>query len=211
MLCGMMRRSVFMRACSATPSFSALRLTVLGCAVLLLIAGCGQIGSSGASSSNPSPSSRSAAGAYLSCLHKHGVIIPTASGTGESGGLAIDSSTFEKAQETCVSTLPGIKFTVAFQAFRSCMSSHGERVPSTLPTASPTSGTSSADPFFLGLNLGNPKVAAALKACQSKLPSSFTTGTAGLVPTARLSEELMPEWVLRGRQLGHSGCRCSLA
>ena len=61
------------------------------------------------------------------------------------------------------------------QAFRSCMSSHGETIPSVRPTAPPASGSPGADRFVNGLNPNDPKVAAALKACQSKLPS-FASG-----------------------------------
>ncbi len=51
------------------------------------------------------------------------------------------------------------------------MSSHGEAIPTTRPTAPPVSETSGADRFLNGLNPNDPKVAAALKACESKLPS----------------------------------------
>jgi hypothetical protein len=48
-------------------------------------------------------------------------------------------------------------------------------IPTTRPTAPPASppvsGTPRADRFLNGLNPGDPTVAAALKACQSKLPT----------------------------------------
>jgi len=149
MLCGM-RRPALMRACSSR-HFIPLCLPAVGCAALMLTAGCGQIGTSGTNSTSSSSSTSSVEGAYLSCLHEHGVSAPTASATGEPGsrGPATSSSTFEKAQETCAPLLPGGEFAVAFQAFRSCMSSHGETIPSTLPTVPPTSGTSSPDRFLL--------------------------------------------------------------
>jgi hypothetical protein len=55
------------------------------------------------------------------------------------------------------------------------MSAHGEPVPTARPTAPPGSG-SGADRFLNGLNPDNAKVAAALKACQSKLPSFASNG-----------------------------------
>ena len=54
-------------------------------------------------------------------------------------------------------------------------SSHGETIPAARPTAPPASAPPGADRFLNGLNPDNPKVAAALKACQSKLPS-FASG-----------------------------------
>jgi hypothetical protein len=63
-------------------------------------------------------------------------------------------------------------FAAALQAFRSCMASHGETIPTTRPTAPPTSAPSpGANRFLNGLNPSNPKVTAALRACQSKLPT----------------------------------------
>jgi len=51
------------------------------------------------------------------------------------------------------------------------MAAHGEAIPATRPTARPTTRPSpGADRFLNGLRPSDPKVAAALKACQSKLP-----------------------------------------
>jgi hypothetical protein len=132
----------------------------------------------------------SAASAYLSCLRQHGVSIPTArptSGAGDSGGGSGGfpgggSTAFAQARQACAALRPtggfgggGGGFGAAFQAFRSCMSSHGETIPAARPTAPPASASPGADRFLNGLNPDNPKVAAALKVCQSKLPS-FASG-----------------------------------
>jgi hypothetical protein len=152
--------------------------------VLLLTAGCGLIGSSSASSSSAS-SPGSAASAYRSCLRQHGVSIPPArptSGAGDSGGgsggFPGGSTAFAQARQACAALRPsggfgggGVGFAAAFQAFRSCMSSHGETIPAARPTSPPASAPPGADRFLNGLNPDNPKVAAALKAYQSKLPS----------------------------------------
>ena len=92
----------------------------------------------------------------------------------------------QKARQACASLRPkggfggfggGGRFATALQAFRSCMASHGETIPTTRPTAPPTSEPSpGTDRFLNGLNPDNPKVAAALKACQSKLPT-FGSGS----------------------------------
>ena len=89
-----------------------------------------------------------------------------------------------KARQACAKLRPaggfgfgGGGFTAAFQAFRTCMASHGVTIPATRPTAPPSqrqrgaSGAPRADRFLNGLNPNDPKVAAALKACQSKLPT----------------------------------------
>jgi hypothetical protein len=60
--------------------------------------------------------------------------------------------------------------TSPLKAFRNCMSSHGVTIPATRPTSTPTSGTSPIDRFLNGLDAENSKVAAAVKACESKLP-----------------------------------------
>ncbi len=169
------------------------------CGIAMLTAGCGLIGSSTASSSNSSNSSNSSSSsrssssgrsAYLDCLRQHGANIPTARPTPGSGGFGGGgfggsgfgggNSTFAQARQACASLRPsggfgGGAFASAIQAFRSCMSSHGVTIPTTRPTAPPTSAPSGADRFLNGLNPGNPQVAAALSACQSKLPS-FPSG-----------------------------------
>lgn len=156
---------------------------VMGLAALL-ITGCGsKAAASGGAASD------SGFTAYRTCLSQHGVSLPTsrpsgAPGSGGFGGFGGggDSSTFEKAAKSCASLRPsfgggrngggfaGGGFGTALQAFRTCMSDHGEPIPTARPT-SPEAGSSPQDRFLNGLNPGNSKVAAALKACESKLPS----------------------------------------
>jgi hypothetical protein len=167
-----------------------------GAAVLVatgfLIAGCG--------TSSPSGSSASASfTAYRNCLSQHGVSLPSGGpgsggfdggGFGGSGGSGGSSSTFQKAAQACASLRPsfgsggsggfggsgGGGFLAALQAFRTCMSDHGESVPTSRPSAPPATGSTRDDRFLNGLNPANSKVAAALKACESKLPS-FGSGS----------------------------------
>jgi hypothetical protein len=180
----------------ARPFSRAGRLSCVAAAVglaVLAIAGCGIT-----SGSSTSASSSSGLSAFQSCLRQHGVSLPTSrpsgapsggfggggfggGGFGGSGG----SSTFQKAFQACASKRPsggfggggfggggsGGGFESALTAFRSCMSSHGEPIPTTRPTSTPAAGSSPADRFLNGLNPSNAKVAAALKACESKLPS----------------------------------------
>jgi hypothetical protein len=160
-----------------------------GCAVLALVSGCGVVGS-GSSSSSPgqSGSASSSFSSYQNCLRQHGVNIPTARPSGGPGGFGGaggsgggNSTTFEQAAQACASLRPsggfgGGRFSSAFEAFRSCMASHGEPIPTTRPTAPPSPGTSGTDRFLNGLSPSNPQVAAALKACQSDLPTFPSSG-----------------------------------
>jgi hypothetical protein len=165
-------------------------VAVVGLATLL-IAGCGIT----SSSSGSSGSSASGFTAYRSCLKQHGVNVPSSSsgtpggfgGFGGFGGSGSSNSTFQKAQQACASLRPSFGsgggfpgggfsgFSSAIKAFRSCMSSHGVTIPTTRPTSTPAAGSSPVDRFLNGLNPDNSKVAAAVKACESKLPS-FANG-----------------------------------
>jgi hypothetical protein len=186
-------------SCSrAVPARLACGAAVLG-ATGLLIAGCGALSPSSASGSSASGSSSFTA--YRNCLSKHGVTLPSGGpgsggfggggfGGGGSGGSSGSGSTFQKAQAACASLRPsfgaggfrgpggfgGGGFATAIKAFRTCMSDHGEPIPTTRPSSPPASGSSPEDRFLNGLNPGNGKVAAAVKACESKLPS-FGSGS----------------------------------
>jgi hypothetical protein len=154
-----------------------------GCALVALLAsGCGGAAAAPAASSAPATPSPGAS-AYLTCLRQHGATVPTTRPTARptarpSGGFAANPA-MQKARQACASLRPaggfggfgGGQFAAAFQAFRSCMAAHGETIPATRPTAPPATPPSpGTDRFLNGLNPSDPKVAAALKACQSKLP-----------------------------------------
>jgi hypothetical protein len=172
----------------------ALLSVVTGCAILLLATGCGASYSASPGSAADTPGSFSA---YQACLRQHGVTIPTAppsggppgsgaGGFGGFGGGSGGSSAFAKAAQACAKLRPsgsagpgggfGGGFVAALREFRSCMAAHGEKIPSTRPTGPPTGAAPGADRFLNGLNPDNRKVAAALKACQSKLPSFVRPG-----------------------------------
>jgi hypothetical protein len=157
-----------------------------GCAlVVLLAAGCGGATAAPAASSATAKATPGMS-AYLTCLRQHGVNVPTTRPTARptarpSGGFPSPNPSMQAARQACASLRPkggfggfgggGGQFAAAFQAFRSCMAAQGEPIPTTRPTAPPTPAPSpGADRFLNGLNPSTPKVAAALKACQSKLP-----------------------------------------
>lgn len=181
MLRGITRRSAASQSCLSRPR-RALVPVAAGCAALLLIAGCGQARSAAATAPSSPSSARSSMTAYLTCLRQHGVNVPTTRPTARpSGGFGSPSSAMLKARQACAKLRPaggfgfgGGGFTAAFRAFRTCMASHGVTIPTTRPTAPPSppaSGAPRAFRFLNGLNRSDPKVAAALKACQSKLPT----------------------------------------
>jgi hypothetical protein len=182
MLRGITRRSAAPPSCPSRPH-RALVPVAAGCAALLLAAGCGQAKSAAAAGSS-SPA-RSSITAYLTCLRQHGVNVPTARPSARPtarppGGFGSPSAAMLKARQACASLRPaggfgGGRFGAAFQAFRACMASHGEAIPATRPSPPPASPPASGAPragrFLNGLNPNDPKVASALKACQSKLPT----------------------------------------
>lgn len=161
-----------------------------------LVAACGS-----ASGSSGSGSASAGFNAYLSCLSKHGVKVPTSRptrspgsggfggfGGGGFGGFGGGSSTDQAAQKACASLRPSFGgsggpgggfggFASALASFRSCMSKHGEPIPTTRSSSTPAAGSSPEDRFLNGLNPNNPKVAAAFKACESKLPSFARGGS----------------------------------
>jgi len=150
--------------------------------VAVLASGCGTSATPTAAATaaaSPSPN----ASAYLTCLRQHGVTVPIARPstrpTARPTAFPSPNSAMTKARQACASLRPkggfGGRggFGAAFTAFRACMASHGEAIPTARPTARPTpepSASPRADRFLNGLNPANPKVAAAVKACASKLP-----------------------------------------
>ena len=188
MLRGITRRPAASYSCISRPR-RALVPVAAGCAALLLIAGCGPAKSAAATAPSSSGSAGSSMTAYLTCLRQHDVNVPTARPTVRptarpTGGFGAGSTTMQKARQACASLRPaggfgfGGRFAAAFQAFRTCMASHGVTIPATRPTAPPSppasppaSGAPRAGRFLNGLDPNDPKVAAALKACQSKLPT----------------------------------------
>jgi hypothetical protein len=179
--------TLFPRPCAPRNALRGVRmLGVLagGALVAVLASGCGTSGTPTAAATaaaSPSPN----ASAYLTCLRQHGVTVPTVRPsvrpTARPTAFPSPNSAMMKARQACASLRPKGGFGggfgrggAAFTAFRTCMADHGETIPATRPTARPTpepSASPRADRFLNGLNPANPKVAAAVKACASKLPA----------------------------------------
>jgi hypothetical protein len=179
--------TLFPRPCAPRNALRGVRmLGVLagGALVAVLASGCGTSATPTAAATaaaSPSPN----ASAYLTCLRQHGVTVPTvrpsARPTARPTAFPSPNAAMMKARQACASLRPKGGFGggfgrggAAFMAFRTCMADHGETIPATRPTARPTPGPSAsprADRFLNGLNPASPKVAAAVKACASKLPA----------------------------------------
>jgi hypothetical protein len=173
---------LFPRSCALAGAFGVrgvLGAIAAGALVTIAASGCGTSATPTAAAT-AAPSASTGAGAYLACLEQHGVTVPTARPTARPTAFPSASAAMMKARQACASLRPkggfGGRggFGAAFQAFRTCMADHGETIPATRPTARPTpepSASPRADRFLNGLNPSNPKVAAAVKACQSELPA----------------------------------------
>src|SRR5262249_28262639 len=129
--------------------------------------------------------SRNGFSAYVDCLRKNGVTPPSAFphadrpsawpsgaqgtgfGLGDQPPPGVDAQTWQKAQQASASLRPSAgaqnRVNGSFRAYRNCLSDHGV--------------TMSAGPGALDSN--DPKVAAALKACEALRP----TGRSAPAPT----------------------------
>lgn len=180
-----MSSRLFPRSCAPRNALCGVRVlgVIAGSALVTVLAsGCGTSATPTAAAAAASPSPN--ASAYVDCLRQHGVTVPTARPsirpTARPTARPSASSAMMKARQACASLRPkggfGGRggFGAAFQAFRTCMADHGEAIPTARPTARPTpepSASPRADRFLNGLNPSSPKVAAAVKACASKLPA----------------------------------------
>jgi hypothetical protein len=177
---------LFPRSCAPRNALRGVRVLVViagSTLVAVLASGCGTSATPTAAATaaaSPSPN----ASAYVDCLEQHGVTVPTARPstrpTARPTARPSANSAMMKARQACAPLRPkggfGGRggFGAAFQAFRTCMADHGVTVPAARPTVRPTpepSASPRADRFLNGLNPSSPKVAAAVKACASKLPA----------------------------------------
>jgi hypothetical protein len=105
-------------------------------------------------------------------------------GGGGFGGFAfgnnppagVDQATWDKAMQACASVRPSFSAgganNSALVAYRNCLTEHGV----TFPSGGPRGGTGSGG-GFAGLNTADPKVAAALTACEPLRPTGGTPRT----------------------------------
>jgi hypothetical protein len=149
---------------------------------LLFSAACGSSG--GKAAATPSGSSSSGGfAAYAACLRQHGVNIPTARPSGRpsgGGGFFGGGGANQEARQACQSLMPrgggrfgGGRGMQELQAFRSCLSDHGVKLPTPTPGAPRTPGArrTPGGGMFGGLDTADPKIAKAFKTCRPLLPS----------------------------------------
>jgi hypothetical protein len=104
--------------------------------------------------------------------------MPTAKPTADAAGARTATGAIPAAaREACASLRPHAnQKNAAAKAFDACMSAHGETIPAAQPTPAPSARPTGAARFLHGLNPANAQVAAALKACESKLPTMTADG-----------------------------------
>jgi hypothetical protein len=140
--------------------------------VVLVAAGCG--GSSNASSAPTNTTSQDAARIkYTQCLRDNGIDVPDNPTPGGRRFGNVDQAKLRKAQTACrkyqqavvgnITPAQRQAFQDAFAKFASCMRQHGVDLPPRTPGQGPPAGGAQ-------INRNDPKVQAAQKACQSKLP-----------------------------------------
>jgi hypothetical protein len=160
-------------------------------AALLLTAGCGSSGDKAAAKPSASASGSGGFAAYANCLRQHGVNLPTArpsgrpsgGGGGFFGGGGAGGAN-QQARQACQSLAPrggrfGGQAMQELQAFRSCLSDHGVKLPTPTPgmrrspdaQRTPGARRSPGQGFLGGLSTADPKVAKALKTCRPLLPT----------------------------------------
>jgi hypothetical protein len=160
---------------------------------LLFSAACGSSGGKALGSPSASAAASGGFAAYAACLRQHGVNIPTArpsgrpsggAGGGFFGGGAGRGGANQQARQACQSLAPqggrgGGRGMQETQAFRSCLSDHGVKLPTPTPGAGRTPGaqrtpgarrTPGAGPFGR-FDTSDPKVAKAVKICRPLLPT----------------------------------------
>jgi hypothetical protein len=164
------------------------------------VAACGSSSKSQAGGTPTAPTGQNAFAAYTECLRRNGVTLPSAfprgnrpsgrptnrptsrptarptarpSGARGGGGFGfgfgdqappgVDAQTWQKAQQACASVRPSgsaqNRDNGALRAYRNCLSDHGVTM---------TGGQGQLDP-------NDPKVAAAMKACEVLRPSTAPT------------------------------------
>jgi hypothetical protein len=99
---------------------------------------------------------------------------PTAgTASGHKGTGAIPAA----ARTACASLRPhAAQKNTALEAFDACMSAQGEAIPAKQPDPAASPAPTGPARFLHGLNPDNAQVAAALKACEAKLPTATAKG-----------------------------------
>ena len=190
---------------------STLVSVAAGAAAVGLIAGCSSgNGSANVAAAGTASSGSAALSAYTQCLSQHGVTLPSGGfggrrtrspgagftpgagrsygGFGGAGAFASANPTMAAAMQACASLRPtgAAGFgggSTRLTAFRSCMTQQGEAVPTTRPTAVPTSVATGDARYLNGLNPSDPKVAAALAVCKALIPTTGARASASATAT----------------------------
>ena len=169
-------------------------VALVGYGALALVAGCGSATAAPGMAASAATPSASLAGpsrtAYVACLRQHGADVPTVMPTTKPTAMPTAKPTADAAgarkatgaipaaaRDACASLRPhASQKNTAVEAFDACMSAHGETIPARQPDPAASDRPTGAARFLHGLNPANAQVAAALKACESKLPTMTANG-----------------------------------
>lgn len=172
--------------------FSPISGRVLAPALVSLLIGltAGACGSSSTSSSTTSASSQDAARVkFAQCMRENGINLPDNPGQGGGGGAIanVDQTKLQAAFKACqkyqraavgsISSSQRQSFRDAFTKFAACMRQNGVELPDVGSGNGPPGGGSGNGPPAGGFpDRSDPKVQAATKACQGKLPQGGPGG-----------------------------------
>lgn len=160
-------------------TFRSLCPAPLGCCLLAAVTACGSSATTGAAASSSPSTATASRDAYVTCLRDRGAAVPTAKAS-PAAAKASHPTISATARADCASLKPKVagnhKNNAALEAFDACMTAHGETIPTKQPDPTSTAKPTGVDRFLHGLDPDNAKVAAALKACESELPSAAVNG-----------------------------------
>ena len=159
-------------------------LALMSAFIVLVATGCGSSSSSSSSATASTTSQDAARVKFTQCMRDNGVDIPDNPGQGGGSRPNIDRTKLQAAAKACqkyqqaavgtISDAQRQEFQDAFAKFSACMRQNGVDVPD------PSAGGGGPPAGGGGqLDQSDPKVQAATKACQDKLPQRGQGGPGG--------------------------------
>ena len=164
-------------------------LALMSAFVVLVATGCGSSSSSSSSATASTTSQDAARVKFTQCMRDNGVDIPDNPGQGGGAGLNIDRTKLQAAAKACqkyqqaavgnISDAQRQEFQDAFAKFSACMRQNGVDLPDPGAGGGPGAAGAAGGPAGGGIDRSDPKVQAAMKVCQDKLPQRGQGGPGG--------------------------------
>jgi len=158
-------------------------LALMSAFIALVATGCGSSSSSSSSATASTTSQDAARVKFTQCMRDNGVDIPDNPGQGGGGRPNIDRTKLQAAAKACqkyqqaavgdISDAQRQEFQDAFAKFSACMRQNGVDIPDPGSGNGPPAGGGGQ------IDRSDPKVQAAIKACQDKLPQRGQGGPGG--------------------------------